>query len=673
MGVLPESESSMPRTLGRKGAAVSVALLTAISVFCVGGVALADTLQDTIADDGAGVTLVAGSPTTGSASIRVIGNNAAGDPDPGCNIDAGEASLVLTINTPTGVTASPNPLTLTSCGTNVAVTFTAASNAVSGNVTASVFSGPAGGGTYVNQVDIPITITQPVPTNTKPSVAVAGVTNGASYEIGSVPEATCDITDAEDGNSSAPAVITGTLTNGLGSQTATCDYTDDGGLSADTATATYSVVDTIAPTITYTLSPWPNGDTGWYTSEVVVDFTCEDSGSGIASCEGDTTLGDGANQSVTGTATDNAGNTATAVVSGINVDSSAPNAPIATVSPAPNANGWNRTDVVVSFASNGDSGPSGIASCSSDVPVTAETAGDVISGTCTDNAGNESAATSVTVKLDGTAPVVSEVVSVSGTAGNNGWYRSDVEVTFEANDALSGPASQTDAVSSVGEGAAIVVESPVFTDLADNSTALGAVTKSYKIDKTAPDVSLVGGPSGSYYFGSEPAAPTCDASDAVSGVSTCVISGGGSSVGPHSYTATAIDNAGNSSSVSQSYSILAWDLSGFYAPVDMGGVWNTVKGGSTVPLKFEIFAGNTEIANISAISSFTTKSVACPGATTALDEIEFVTTGGTTLRYDTAGGQFIQNWATPKKPGTCVVVTMTTDDGSTISANFKLK
>ena len=55
------------------------------------------------------------------------------------------------------------------------------------------------------------------------------------------------------------------------------------------------------------------------------------------------------------------------------------------------------------------------------------------------------------------------------------------------------------------------------------------------------------------------------------------------------------------------------------------------------------------------------------------DDIELVATGGTSLRYDTTGGQFIQNWQTPKKAGSCYSVIMTTDDGSPISANFQLK
>lgn len=565
---------------------------TAVGGLALSGVAVADTLQDSIDDSGTAVSLVAGSATSGVASIRVVGNSAAGDPDPGCNIDAGENPLELDILTPAGVTANPDPLSITSCGTDFSVSFTASSTAQSGRVTVTVLSGPAGGGTYVNQVDIPITVTQPAPVNAKPTVAVSGVTNGAEYVVGSVPTATCSVIDAEDGSSSFAAALSGTLTGGLGSQTATCDYTDAGGLKADTKSttysivappntapsvsvtgvtdgasyeigrvpaatcdvtdaedanesaspvfsgtlshglgnqtatctytdggglsdsdsATYTIVDTGDPTISHTLSPAAaDGANGWYKSDVTVDFTCADSGSGIASCEGDTTLREGANQSVTGTATDWAGNTATDTVSGVNVD------------------------------------------------------------------------------------------------------------------------------------------------------------------KTKPTVGFTGGPGASYVFGNDPAAPTCDASDALSGLNSCVISGGGTTVGSHSYTATATDKAGNTSTATLNYTVLAWTTKGYYAPVDMGGVWNTLKGGSTVPLKYEAFAGGTELTSTTAVKSFVAKTVACPGASAPVDEIETVLTGGTAIRYDSTGGQFIQNWQTPKKPGTCYQAITSLQDGSTISANFLLK
>ena len=137
-------------------------------------------------------------------------------------------------------------------------------------------------------------------------------------------------------------------------------------------------------------------------------------------------------------------------------------------------------------------------------------------------------------------------------------------------------------------------------------------------------------------------------------------------------------SGGEDNNYSFSYStgtltVLAWTLTGFYQPVDMNGVYNTVKGGSTVPLKFEVFAGPTELTDVAVVDRFEVKGVACPAAGAPIDDIELTTTGGTSLRYDSVGGQFIQNWQTLKKPGVCYSVTMFTDDGSSIVAFFKLK
>jgi hypothetical protein len=91
-----------------------------------------------------------------------------------------------------------------------------------------------------------------------------------------------------------------------------------------------------------------------------------------------------------------------------------------------------------------------------------------------------------------------------------------------------------------------------------------------------------------------------------------------------------------------------------------------------VPLKFEVFAGS-ELTDVAVVDKFVVTGVTCPGVDAATDNIELTTTGGTSLRYDATAGQFIQNWQTPKKPGACYKVTMTTDDGSTLVALFKLK
>jgi hypothetical protein len=227
------------------------------------------------------------------------------------------------------------------------------------------------------------------------------------------------------------------------------------------------------------------------------------------------------------------------------------------------------------------------------------------------------------------------------------------------------------------EGLAVTVGSPAFTDWAGNTTAANNETSAaYKIDLTDPyGITWSGGPAagGTYYFGFVPSAPTCTASDALSGLASCVVSGWDDSVGGHTMTATATDNADRTATATRSYSVNAWTLHGFYQPVDMNGVWNTVKNGSTVPLKWEMFAGSTELTDVALVKSVTTALVACSSGTEDAVEETATATGATVLRYDSTGGQFIYNWQTPKQPGKCYRATMTAMDGSKISALFKLK
>ena len=144
-------------------------------------------------------------------------------------------------------------------------------------------------------------------------------------------------------------------------------------------------------------------------------------------------------------------------------------------------------------------------------------------------------------------------------------------------------------------------------------------------------------------------------------------------MGPHTLIFTATDEAGNKAEQTISYTVLAWTINGFYQPVDMNNVVNTVKGGSTVPLKFEVFKGGTELTATSVVNQpLTAKKISC--TTGAEDAIETLSpTGSTNLRYDTTAGQFIYNWQTPKAPNTCYQVTVVTQDGTAIVALFKLK
>ncbi len=451
--------------------------------------------------------------------------------------------------------------------------------------------------------------------------------------------------------------------------TLTCTATSAGGTSSQSVTIKR---DATAPTIISSPSPAANTN-GWNNTDVTVSYSCTDNGpSGIDGALSD--LGDDiltASGTASGTCVDLAGNSAGASY-GAQIDKLKP-VISGSRTPSANANGWNNTDVVVSFSCT-DSGGSGLdTNTVAGATLSTEGAGQSVTntGSCTDKAGNSADPATVSgINIDKTVPFAS--ASASPGPNVNGWNNTNVTVSFSGVDGTGSGIDFCDpavVLSSEGTGQSA---SGTCTDKAGNVSA-SAAASGIKIDKTAPtSISFVGGPAagGSYYFGSLPAAPTCTADGAISGLASCAVTGYSTAVGPHTMTATATDNAGNQATATQSYTVLAWTLSGFYQPVDMNGVFNTVKGGSTVPLKFEVFAA-TELIDTSVVKSFVVTQIACLNSA-PLDEIELTTTGGTSLRYDATGGQFIQNWQTPKPVG-CYKVTMTTQDGSSLIALFKTK
>ena len=448
-------------------------------------------------------------------------------------------------------------------------------------------------------------------------------------------------------------------------------------LSGNEGSSSYKVnVDKSDPTISAEATTSPNGH-GWYKDDVTVHFTCADSLSGILTgdCPENELLSDEgtAISSTAQTVSDKAGNVSDpSNVVTVGIDKTDPTISAAATS-APNGHGWYKHDVTVQFTcADGLSGLAG--GCPADELLSDE--GAAVSSTpqtVSDKAGNLSNASNVvTASIDKTKPTISAAAT---TAPNGeGWYKNDVTVQFTCADGLSGilvgdcPADELLAA----EGAAVSSAAQTVSDKAGNASDPSNVV-TVSIDKTAPGVSWTGGinDGDSFYFGSVPAAPTCGATDGLSGAIDCAVSGYSNAVGNHTLTATAHDKAGNETKASRNYTVKAWTLNGFFQPVDMGGVWNTIKGGSTVPLKFEVFAAN-ELSDIGVVQGFAVGKVSCLGSS-AEDAIEMVTTGGTSLRYDAIAGQFIQNWQTPKAAGTCYIVTMTTDDGSSLSANFKLK
>lgn len=288
--------------------------------------------------------------------------------------------------------------------------------------------------------------------------------------------------------------------------------------------------------------------------------------------------------------------------------------------------------------------------------------------------GDETASASASFSIvDTLAPVITHV-GVTPAPNDAGWNNTAVTATWTCVDEGTGAIADSVSASTDGQGAGLSLTG-TCTDRVGHSSS--DTVEGIDVDTTAPSLSWTApiADDSEFYFGSVPPEPGCEASDALSGpAGPCSVDGYGTAVGDHDLTATAVDNADNRSELTTSYRVLPWATTGYHKPVDMGDVLNTVRNGSTVPLKFEVFAGPVELTSTAAIDPrFTVQGIACPGASTPTDSIELTTTGGTSFRYDTTAGQFVQNWQTPKKAGACYAVGTTLADGSSITATFLLK
>jgi len=438
--------------------------------------------------------------------------------------------------------------------------------------------------------------------------------------------------------------------------TVTGACTDAAGNSAS-ASATASI-DKTKPVITAsakTADGNPYTPTTWTNQSVTVTFVCTDEASGVASFTAPVTVSaEGAEQAVIGTCTDNAGNTATiSYGDGIDIDKTKPVA-APTQSPAANGAGWNNTDVVVTWHWT-DAGGSGIDTANCTTTSTSTGEGTItLNASCKDNAGNTGTA-SYTVKVDKTAPAIT--AANSGTLGNNGWYVSNVTVTFTCTDALSGVASSSGPATLSTEGTNLTATG-TCTDVAGNSASVTSTP--VKIDKTAPAITL-----GSVANGSPLGTlPTCTATDAVSGLASKVLS--------TTYVATpggivatvkcaATDNAGNSTFKTTQYTSPASVCVVWKQPVRTPiMVFNT---GSNIPLKLACQDINGNALTISGLTA-TVSVVGISGDATG-------TTPLTGAAMNASSGQYMTNWNSVKstKVGT-YRATATFSDGSTSSVDF---
>ena len=256
-----------------------------------------------------------------------------------------------------------------------------------------------------------------------------------------------------------------------------------------------------------------------------------------------------------------------------------------------------------------------------------------------------------------------------------------------------GPVSVTDLEDAVAPTATCsdgtsTVASPVFLALGthtiscsaeDSDGASGGDSFAVEIvDTTAPSIGDVDDvavtPSSSTGAAVTYTAPAAtDVVDPAPAVSCDHPSGAVFPAGATTVTCTATDASGNTSSSSFTVTVtFAW--SGFFQPIDNLPTVNSVKHGSTVPVKWTLRDGaGGFIGDTTTVASITQTRSTCP-AGAPVDAVEqTVATGGTTLRWDATAKQYVYNWTTPSTPGVCWRLAVRLTDGTSHEALFKLK
>lgn len=689
---------------GRSGHVATTLAVASILLFAtIGQHAFADNVVNNVETAGAGQndTFIAGGSTT--IGYRIVATG--GDSQSGCNTNDGTPATV-TINAPSGVTATPDSLSFNYCGNPAKnVVFT---SVTPGSYLITVGVSDTGTGTYnLTPATFTLHVLSP-PDSTAPNI---------TYTINGIFPPAPDgsngwyTTDAfldwtvEELESPSSLVLTGCVDAMVDYDTAgetfSCEATSDGGSSGPVEVVIKR--DSSAPELSYDLVPVsPDGNNGWYVSDINLSWTFGDSISGINSalttgCVNQLLDTDFAMTSFACSVTNNAGLTSSDSVD-LKRDATEPSVNSLTVSDLvlSEADAGNTFTVTVTYSEEMDGGfvPGITFDPDLSSTLTALSTGswtdsstfsmdfsvadanvevddvDVQASGAKDMAGNIQVQYTGTDKfdIDTIAPTVSG--STSATT-HNGWYNAPITIVWSSPD--TDDTCDSDTIYSGPDGTGFY-ESGSCTDDVGN-VGIGSFGP-FDFDNTDPyDLEFSNGPldGESYYFGFVPLEPTCTADDASSPPAECTVNGYGSSVGQHTMTADAQDQAGNTASISRTYEVLAWDLYGFYNPVEMDGVFNVIKGGQTVPLKFEIHAG-VELTYTSYVESLKYKKIACP-SNGDFEPIEgdALSSGGTVLRYDADAGQFIYNWKTPIGKNVCWEVTLTTDDGSQIAARFQTK
>jgi hypothetical protein len=348
-------------------------------------------------------------------------------------------------------------------------------------------------------------------------------------------------------------------------------------------------IDTKAPIVTALATPAPT--TTWSNSATAVTLNAIDpGGSGVASIS--YRINQGAVQQVTGestvvpvtaegtttitySSTDAAGNKSPDATITVRIDTASPTTSASVTSGTLGNNGWYTNNPTVTISASDPA--SGVASIdwstalpafttvpnsahvnpfTTNVPITAEGT-TTVTYNALDVAGNRSANASIAVKVDRTGPTFSCPINLST------WYGANQTVTCTANDAASGLATSSSftlstAVSPGTETAAALTNTAQLCDVAGNCTTAGPLT--LKIDLKAPTITITTPAVNATYSLGSVVTPVFGCADLGSGIAAGSCTGSSATLdtttpGVRTFTVTAVDVAGNSTTLSRSYNV----------------------------------------------------------------------------------------------------------------------
>jgi hypothetical protein len=273
------------------------------------------------------------------------------------------------------------------------------------------------------------------------------------------------------------------------------------------------------------------------------------------------------------------------------------------------------------------------------------------------------------------------LATVLGTTFNTGVNGENLSIAYSSGgNTTTSNVGTYDITGVVSDGTGLLSNYTVA--LTNGVLTVTKATTTTEITQDTPDPSIVGQTYDVHWtvtphYSGTPTG-TVNVSDGTNSCSAAVSAGvctlTSTTVGSKTLTATySGDDNFLTSSDTEAHSV-QYNFIGFLQPVDNLPMWNSVKAGQTIPVKWQLKDANgTLIGDLSTLAASGLQSiqVACPSGPAVVDAIEEVLTnaGSTVFRFD--GTQFIYNWQTSKSwAGTCRMMTVTLTDGTKHYAQF---